>query len=95
MLPPECRPTICFSVRALADPGMMPRVLEQFARRGIVPGRWHSSVGGPSGEALAIDMEMAGLAPETAVRLAANLTGKGSSGSIPTFGAVGSNVEKN
>ncbi len=75
MLPPDCRPTICFSVRALADPGVMPRVLEQFARRGIVPGRWYCSVRGPRGDELAVDVEMAGLAPETAERLAANLAG--------------------
>ncbi len=73
MLTPDRRSTICFSIHALADPGVMPRVLEQFARRGIVPSRWHSSIGGPGGDELAIDVEMAGLAPETAERLAACL----------------------
>ncbi len=75
MLPPDRQPTICLSAHALADPGVMPRVLEQFARRGIVPGRWYCSVRGQRGDELAVDVEMAGLAPETAERLAANLAG--------------------
>jgi hypothetical protein len=52
--------TACFAVHADADPGLMPRILEIFAKRGLVPTRWHSSVGGPAGE-LTIDVEMAGL----------------------------------
>ena len=34
--------TACFSVHAHADPGVMPRVLELFAKRGLVPSAWHS-----------------------------------------------------
>ena len=29
--------TACFSVHARAEPGVMPRVLELFAKRGLVP----------------------------------------------------------
>lgn len=35
-------PTTCFDVRALADPGTLPRILELFAKRGLVPDRVHS-----------------------------------------------------
>ena len=38
--------TACFSVQAVADPSVMPRVLELFAKRGLIPARWHSDLGG-------------------------------------------------
>src|SRR5216683_953070 len=49
---------VCFSVQARAEPGVMPRVVELFAKRGLVPQKWHSAV---SGEALTIDVQIAGL----------------------------------
>ena len=49
--------TVCFSVQAVAEPGVMPRVLELFAKRGLVPQKWHSTV---SGTALAIDVQAGG-----------------------------------
>ena len=51
-------PTVCFSVQARAEPGVMPRVFELFAKRGLVPQKWHSAV---SGEALMIEVQMGGL----------------------------------
>ncbi len=64
----------CFSIQAEAEPGVMPRVLEIFARRGLVPRRWVSDVIGqgtsPGGRELAIDVQIAGLAPETQAYLA-------------------------
>ncbi|HML11256.1 MAG TPA: hypothetical protein VK432_10375 [Stellaceae bacterium] len=39
----------------------MPRVLEIFAKRGLVPELWHSAVIRP-GNRLTIDVEVAGLA---------------------------------
>ncbi len=36
--------TACFAVHARAEPGVMPRVLEQFAKRGLIPSNWHSDV---------------------------------------------------
>lgn len=39
----------------------MPRVLELFAKRGLVPALWHSAVARP-GARLTIDIEVAGLA---------------------------------
>jgi len=43
----------------------MPRVLELFAKRGLVPDRWHSTVIRP-GSGLSIDIEVAGLERDTA-----------------------------
>jgi len=50
--------SVCFSVQARAEPGVMPRVVELFAKRGLVPQKWHSTA---SGEALTIDVQMGGL----------------------------------
>jgi acetolactate synthase regulatory subunit len=67
----------CFSVHARAEPGLMPRVLELFAKRGLVPSSWHSATGGPVVDGqqseLTIDIQMRGLAPETADFIAARL----------------------
>jgi len=49
---------VSFSIRALAEPGVMPRVLELFAKRGLVPRRWNSVV---SEAGLGIDVQMTGL----------------------------------
>ncbi len=60
----------CFSIHAEADPGVMPRVLELFAKRGLLPQRWVSDVTGPGGRELSIDVQVAGLAPETQAYIA-------------------------
>ena len=58
----------CISILAEAGPGVMPRVLELFAKRGLVPNRWVSDLlaarhpGG--GRELAIDLQVEGLTPE-------------------------------
>jgi len=51
----------CFSIQAQAEPGVMPRVLELFAKRNLVPVRWHSDVLGGPGRDLAIDVQVEGL----------------------------------
>jgi len=60
---------ICYSVQADAGPGVMPRVLELFAKRNLVPERWHSDVvqsRSPSqGGVLSIDIQVAGLTVQT------------------------------
>ena len=53
--------TACFSVRAHAEPGVMPRVLELFAKRGLVPSAWHSTACGTDQPGLTIDIQMHGL----------------------------------
>src|SRR6266478_2318348 len=54
--------TACFSVHAHAEPGVMPRVLELFAKRGLVPRLWHSAA---AGTALTIDVQIGGLGRDT------------------------------
>lgn len=67
--------THCFAIRADATPGMMPRVLELFSKRNLVPTRWHSDVivvpprdGG--GEVLQIDIQMEAIDAELAAYIA-------------------------
>ena len=55
--------TVCFTVQARAEPGAMPRVVELFAKRGLVPQKWHSTA---SGSALAIDLQIDGLGRDLA-----------------------------
>jgi acetolactate synthase small subunit len=50
-----------FSIRARAEPGVMPRVLELFAKRGLMPSLWHSAILGPERQELTIDIEIPGL----------------------------------
>jgi acetolactate synthase small subunit len=64
---PDHDPTACFSVHAAAEPGVMPRVVELFAKRGLVPSSWVSRV---SGRELTIDVQMRGLAQDQAVYIA-------------------------
>ena len=71
MSPPrstDYQPTACFYVHAAAQPGVMPRVLELFAKRGLVPTAWHSVVAAE--EALDIDIQMAGLGADEAAYVA-------------------------
>lgn len=68
--PSETQPTACFSVHAEAEPGVMPRVLALFAKRGLVPTSWHSRVNGAE---LTIDLQMKGLDGATASYIAACL----------------------
>jgi hypothetical protein len=67
--------THCFAIRADATPGMMSRVLELFAKRNLVPTRWHSDVivapprdGGHA--TLQIDIQMEGMEPKLAAYVA-------------------------
>ena len=50
-----------FSVQARAEPGVMPRILELFAKRGLVPQRWHSALSELEPAVLTIEIEAAGL----------------------------------
>ncbi len=68
-------PTWCFSVFAAPEPGVMPRVLELFAKRGLVPLRFHGDVVGDGPGDLVIDVHIAGLADDTAAHVANCLRG--------------------
>ena len=56
-------PTVLFTIQARAEPGVMPRVVELFAKRGLVPQQWHSNA---AGSVLSIDLQIAGLGRELA-----------------------------
>jgi acetolactate synthase small subunit len=63
--------TACFSVHARAEPGVMPRVIELFAKRGLVPSCWHSSISGADRSQLTIEIQIIGLGRATVNYLAA------------------------
>jgi acetolactate synthase small subunit len=65
--------TACFSVHARAEPGVMPRVLELFAKRGLVPCFSQSSTLGADQSWLTIDIQMRGLDREAMDYIAACL----------------------
>ncbi len=70
--PPAAQPSVRFFITAAATPGVMPRVIEQFARRGLVPERWHA-VADENG--IRIDLRIAGMDTAGASVLAATLRG--------------------
>jgi len=61
---------VLFSVHAAAEPGVMPRVLELFAKRGLVPHKWQSAA---SDAVLTIDVQIAGLERDTADYIARSM----------------------
>ena len=69
--PKTAKATACFSVTAEPEPGVMPRVLELFAKRGLTPSLWHSRVA-PGGE-LTIDLQMDGMEAPLARRIAQSM----------------------
>lgn len=66
-------PVWCFSVFAAPEACVMPRVLELFAKRGLVPSRFHGDVVDPGAEGLVVDVQVGELAAETAEHIAACL----------------------
>lgn len=62
-----------FFVHARAEPGVMPRVLELFAKRGLVPTRWLSAISGVERQELTIDIQIGGLDREAIDYIAACL----------------------
>ena len=65
--------TACYSISAIADPGIMPRVAAIFAKRGLMPMYWEARVTGEQDEDLAIDLHMAGLPVIKAEQIAQTL----------------------
>ncbi|NKB48299.1 MAG: hypothetical protein GKS02_02930 [Alphaproteobacteria bacterium] len=63
----------CFSVHGVADPGLMPRVAGLWAKRGLVPTRWHSAVCGADDREVYIDIEMPSLSADLATQIATEL----------------------
>ncbi len=60
-----------FSVHAQVDPGVMPRVLELFAKRGLVPSEWRSVVTQKEQPRLTIEIQMSGLGRDITEYIAA------------------------
>ena len=72
-LPVHRHRTACFSVIAAAEPGAMPRVLEIFAKRGLVPSQWLGTTAGFHSRELHIDIQLDGVDTELSERLAQSL----------------------
>ena len=62
--------TVSFLLQARAEPGIMPRVIELFAKRGLVPQKWHSTA---LGSALTIDVQIGGLGRDLADYIARSM----------------------
>lgn len=65
--------TACFSVHGVADPGLLPRVVGLWPKRGLTPTRWHSALCGRGDSEVYIDLEMPGLSAELATQIADEL----------------------
>src|SRR3954452_3220315 len=74
--------TARFSVHALAEPGVLPRLLELFAKRGLVPEFCRSTASGSGVSELTIGIRKRGLDAGTADHIAASM------GEITSWGAV-------
>jgi acetolactate synthase small subunit len=61
--PDETPATVRYSLLARPEPGVMPRVVELFAKRGLVPHKWHSTA---SPSALSIEVQIGGLERDVA-----------------------------
>ncbi|GAB4193075.1 MAG: hypothetical protein OHK0024_33300 [Thalassobaculales bacterium] len=64
------QPVHCYSVLASPDPGLLSRVLEPFAKRGLTPQRFHAVAAG--GE-VTVDIQLGDVEAEVADLIAANL----------------------
>lgn len=63
-------PVHCFSVSGMADPGLMPRIMELWAKRGLMPDRWYGGRTGPDGSDVYIDIETSDLDHGRAIQIA-------------------------
>jgi len=64
----DANPTLCFSIIADADPGLMHRVMSLFAKRALLPTYWCSRADETE---LTIDLQTRDLDPETGRYIAA------------------------
>ena len=69
----DCSTTALFSVQARAEPGVMPRLLELFAKRGLVPELWRSATCGPKDSELTVEIRMRGLGRDEVDYIAASM----------------------
>jgi hypothetical protein len=64
-------PTFCLTVRTVADPGSLPRLIEVFAKRGMVPAKLFCVATGA--DELTVDLQVAGLDPDLGAIIANQL----------------------
>jgi len=69
--------TVCFSVRADVHPGTLPRLIERFAQRNLVPSSVQARVIG-AGDVMAVDIHVLGLD-----RVAADIIAEGMRQMVP------------
>lgn len=62
-----------FFVTAQADPGIAPRLVEPFAKRGLVPVRAHISSEDGDGGTISADLRVRGVSPDTATSIEKSL----------------------
>ena len=55
-----------FLVQGPSDPGLLPRLVEPFAKLGTVPSRVHASCESGDGSQMTVDLRLGGVAPRTA-----------------------------
>ena len=63
---PESAVEAIFFVTAVADPGMVQRLVEPFSKLGLVPARVHISSEDGNGEEFSADLRVSGLTQQTA-----------------------------
>ena len=63
-------PVLCLSLRALAEIGILARVIQHLARRGLFPSRMHCT---QAGEQLLIDLQVGGVGEREGAILAESL----------------------
>ena len=64
-------PTYCLTVRTVADPGSLPRLLEVFAKRGMVPSKLFCVATGA--DELTVDLQVTGIDDELGAVIANQL----------------------
>ena len=72
-LPTEFHPAVTFSVRAARAPDVLPRVLELFAKRNLVPDRWTTRRVGENRDRLLFEIAVDAMEPRLADYMAASM----------------------
>ena len=64
----------CYAVEAVSEPGILPRLMDLFAKRDLVPARWHADRAGSRRDGLlTVDIQVDGLDQPAAEYLAARM----------------------
>ena len=71
--PPEFHPAVNFTVRAVRAPDVLPRVLELFAKRNLVPDRWISRRVGENRDRMLFEIGMDAMERRLAAYMAASM----------------------